>query len=123
MGADVGARHWIDRLVAALVDPPALQRNDVRLVEFPEALFGERLGRAQLARGERRKRAAERAEILLDRGKPIGQRQRLDEAHALDLEARLRRHAAGVLEHRRDVAIPAWRKQVDCAHHITTSMR
>src|SRR5438105_7536176 len=45
--------------------------------------------------------------MALHESKPVGERERLGEPYALDLEAGLRGHAARVLEHRRDIPVTA----------------
>ena len=76
-----------DRVDVAVHQAPAPQGLDVDGVEVAEALLGERLGRAQLARAERAHRAADRGEVTLDRGEAFSQRHDSVEAHALDAMA------------------------------------
>src|SRR5205823_8934433 len=79
----------------------------VLAVEIVEPLLGERRRGAQLAGGKSGARPAEAFEMALHESKPVGERERLGEPYTLDLEARLRGHAARVLEHRRDIPVTA----------------
>src|SRR6185437_7307400 len=99
--ADIAARH---RVGVALHHAPALERADIVPVEGDEARLAEGRGRAQLAGAEGEERHAFAAEMALDPGEALRQRNRVLEFDALDAEACERGHAARVLEDAGDVA-------------------
>src|SRR6185437_6495408 len=70
LGADIAAR---DRIGAAIVQTPFGERLDIVLIEFAEALVGERRRRAQFTGAERGERAPRRLDIFGDRRKTVGQ--------------------------------------------------
>ena len=109
LGAHIAARH---RIGVAGHHAPFAQRPGIDFVERAEPVLGERRGRAQLAGAERRRAAGRpRGSICSMRAKPSASGTGRVEAHAHDLEARLGRDAARILEDRRDVAIAARRER------------
>src|SRR6202008_2136453 len=98
-----------------VVDAPPGQGLHVKLVELAEAVVGEGQRRAQLACAERRDRSLARGDECLNALEAYGQRLRLSEDDALDLEPRLSRHTSRILKDCGYEAIAAGLE--DCSGH------
>src|SRR5262249_1298958 len=119
LGTHIAARNRID---LAVEQAPFLQRDDIDFVERAKALLGERSRRAQFARTKRRQRPARLGDQPLDPLKPLLERHRGAESHALDAMPRYRRNTGGKLKYARQEAEAA-RGKIDCIGHIVSPKR